>query len=144
MLFCRLYTGDAHVATDMTTRALEEYFSTKKPLHLDHVPPTLLSFAFEECNTQANGTSTGADIQSEFEWAVVSLKPAERAVFILHGVLDLWLPWVAAITGIPFDTVYQLWSSALINLRVAIVRDESSQLFADGPTLLQPPSEAFA
>ena len=142
MLFCRLCTGDAQAANDATTHAFEEYFSAGKPLHLDHVPTSLMSLAFEECQSSAGGI--GTDVQSEFESAVLSLEPDERAIFILHGVLDLWLPWVAAITRIPFETVNPLWTRALINLRLSTVRDDYSQFFADCAMLFQSQSEAFA
>lgn len=129
MVFCRLYTGDAQVANDCAVQALDEYFRRNLPLHLDHLPTLLMSLAYEKSKDAAS--VPGTDAQSDFEWAVLALEADERAVFILHAILDLWLPWVAAITRISFETVNQLWSRGLIDLRLATVHDECSRLFTD-------------
>jgi hypothetical protein len=42
--------------------------------------------------------------------AVLHLGQEHRTVFILHAMLDLWLPWVSAITRISFGTLNQLWN----------------------------------
>ena len=69
------------------------------------------------------------DVDSRFEAAVLGLLPEERAVFVLHGVLDLQLPWVAAVTGIAYLRVCQLWVSAQVLLRTLIVLGQCSERF---------------
>lgn len=127
--FCKLYLGDLQVTESVVGEVFLRYFRSELPLSRDHVPATLMSQALEESNCAGEGGETDAD--SAFEWAVLGLPPEERAVFILHGVLDLQLPWVAAITQNSFANVSQLWIRALIQLRMSIVRDGCSRLFAE-------------
>lgn len=127
--FCKLYIGDLQVAESAVTDVFLKYFRSELPLGRDHVPVTLMSLALETSNCA--GESEETDANSAFEWAVLGLPPEERAVFILHGVLDLQLPWVAAITQNSFANVSQLWIRALIQLRMSIVRDGCSRLFAE-------------
>lgn len=127
--FCRLYLGDSEAADKVTARAFLDYFRADSPLHLDHIPATLLSMALAE--SDCTDDSGEWDVESDFDWAILGLPPDERAVFILHGVLGLQLPWVAAVTRSPFATVQQLWVRALINLRMRIVHDNCSRLFSE-------------
>lgn len=127
MAFERFYVGDAQVAETVTAQAFLKYFRQELPLRLDHIPLTLVSLALEESDHSGDGG--GADVASDFEWSVLNLPPDERAVFVLHGVLDFQLPWVAAITRISFQIVNQLWVRALLDLRMATVHDDCSRLF---------------
>lgn len=130
--FCQLYIGDSQAAEKVTARAFLNYFRADVRLNLDHIPAVLLSMTLEESDYA--GDSGQTDVDSDFEWAILGLPSNERAVFILHGVLDLQLPWVAAVTRTPFSTVHQLWVRALINLRMRIVHDSCSRLFSEcGP-----------
>jgi DNA-directed RNA polymerase specialized sigma24 family protein len=140
--FCKLYLGDSQVTETVVAQAFLKYFRSELPLRRDHVPTALIALALEESNCGGEGGGTDAD--SAFEWAVLELPPDERAVFILHGVLDLQLPWVAAVTGIPFATVSQLWIRALIQLRMSTVDDGCSRLFAGCVPAPQPVPGACA
>lgn len=126
--FSRLYLGDAELAENVVAHSFLLYFRGERPLRLDHLPTTLMSLTLEECDRSGGGE---VETDSQFEAAVLGLTPDERAVFILHGVLDLQLPWVAAVTGIDFPDVCQLWVRALVQLRMVIVRDSCSRLFAE-------------
>ena len=140
--FCRLYLGDAEAADQVVSRAFLQYFRRELPLRLDRVPTGLMSLTLEESNSAGEVGVT--DAESDFEWAVLELPPDERAVFILHGVLDLQLPCVAAVTGIPFAAVSQLWIRALIQLRMSTVHDGCSRLFAGCGSAPQPVPGACA
>lgn len=126
--FCRLYLGDAELAENVVAQSFLQYFRGELPLQLDHLPTGLMSLTLEECD-RSGGQEV--EVDSEFEAAVLGLTPEERAVFILHGVLDLQLPWVAAVTGIAYTDVCQWWVRALVQLRMVIVRDSCSHLFAE-------------
>ena len=126
--FCKLYLGDSQTAEAAVARTFLKYFRSELPLRRDHVPAALMSLALEESNCAGGGT--GSEAGSAFEWAVLELPPDKRAVFLLHGLLDLHLASIAAITGSPFATVSQLWICALVQLRMSIVRDGCSRLFA--------------
>jgi DNA-directed RNA polymerase specialized sigma24 family protein len=126
--FCQLYLGNAQQAESVLAESFLQYFRGKRPLRLDHLPAALMSLTLEGCGQSGGGT---VEIESALESAVLGLLPGERAVFVLHGVLDLQLPWVAAVTGTAYLSVCQLWVSALVQLRMAIVRDQCSQAFAD-------------
>ena len=127
MLFCRLYTGNSETAEKAVAQTFLKYFRSELRLHLDRVPTALMSLAVEESNCAGDGC--GADVDSEFEWAVLGLPPEERAVFILHGMLDLQLPWVAAVGRLSFAAASQLWVRALLQLRMSTVKDDCSRLF---------------
>lgn len=126
--FCRLYLGSAEMAEDAVARSFLRYFRREYSLSIDQLPIVLMSLTLEECDRSGGGQ---VEVDSEFEAAVLALLPEERGAFILHGVLDLQLPWVAAIMGTPYAGVCQLWVRALVQLRMFIVRDTCSRLFAD-------------
>jgi DNA-directed RNA polymerase specialized sigma24 family protein len=129
--FCRLYLGDSEIAEEVLTQTFLQYFRRELPLRLDHIPSALMSLALEESNSRQGGEG---DSDSGFESTVLQLPPRERAVFILHGVLSLQLPCVAAITRIAYTDVCRMWVRALLELRVLIVRDSCSRLFDEcGP-----------
>lgn len=126
-LLCRLYTGDTEVAETVVAETFLRYAQSELPLAFDRMPSILMTLALVESNRSGDGG--GADVDSDFEWAVLSLPPDERAVFILHGTLGLPLPSVAAITQLPFLAVDQLWTRALLQLRLSMVKDDCSRLF---------------
>lgn len=129
--FCTLYTGDSQTAQTVTEQTFLNYFHSELPLRLDHLPTALMSLAVEEGNCSGAG---GAESDSDFDWAVLGLPPDERAIFILHGMLDLQLPFVAAVTRTPLAIVSQLWVRALLQLRMSTVKDACSRLFEEyGP-----------
>lgn len=133
-MFCKLYLGDSLVSECAVAQAFLQYFRNESPLWLDHVPVALMAIALDESNCAGGSGRSYAD--SAFEWAVLELPPEERAVFILHGVLDLQLPWVAAITQLPFAAVNQLWMRALLQLRMCTVKDDCSRFlnkYCTGP-----------
>lgn len=129
LLFCRFYTGEAETAESVVAQTFLKYFRSELPLLLDRLPTALMSLAVEE--SACCGDGGGADVDSDFEWAVLALPADERAVFILHGALELQLPWVAAITQLPFSAVSQLWIRALLQLRILTVKDSCSRLFEE-------------
>ncbi|MDT8069538.1 MAG: hypothetical protein ROO76_15345 [Terriglobia bacterium] len=127
--FCRFYLGNVEVAENAVAQGFLDYFRCGYPLRLDHLPTALISLTLEECDRSGGGA---VEVDSGFEAAVLGLLPEERAVFILHGVLDLQLPWVAVVTGTSYPGVSQLWLRSLVQLRMFIVHDGCSRLFADG------------
>lgn len=139
--FCRLYLGNVEVAENAVAQGFLNYFRREYPLRLDQLPTALLSLTLEECDRSGGGE---IEVDSEFEAAVLGLLPEERAVFVLHGVLDLQLPRVATITGMPYATVCQFWVRALVQLRMFIVRDTCSRLFAGSGAALESSSSASA
>lgn len=135
LLFCRLYCGDTETAETVVAQTFLKYFRSELPLHLDRLPTALMSLAIEECTDYDAGG--GTEVASDFERGVLALQPDERAVFILHGALELQLPWVAAITQLPFAAMSQLWVRALLQLRISMVKDTCSRLSEEYGT---PPS----
>lgn len=130
--FCRLYLGNSDASDEVVSQSFLQYFRSGLPLRLDHVPVALMSLALEESNCRVDIGEVEAE--SDFEWAVLKLPPDQRAVFVLHGVLGLQLPWVAAVTHIAYADVCQLWGCALLQLRMLTVHDGCSRLFDDcGP-----------
>lgn len=129
LLFCRLYIGEAETAEHVVEVTFLKYFRAELPLHIDHLPAALMSLAVDE--TAQCGDGDGSDVDSDFEWAVLALPPQERAVFILHGPLELPLHWVAAMKRLPSTAVSQLWIRALLRLRFATVKDGCSRLFEE-------------
>jgi DNA-directed RNA polymerase specialized sigma24 family protein len=130
--FCRLYLGNPTVAEEVVTESFLQYFRRELPLWLDHVPTALMSLALEESNCRVDVAEGEAG--SDFEWAMLRLPPDQRAVFILHGVLGLQLPWVAAVTRIGYAEVCRLWVCSLLQLRMLTVHDGCSRLFDEcGP-----------
>lgn len=134
--FCRLYTGDLDTSEIAVEQAFLKYFRSELPLQLDRLPVTLMSFAVEACPSGGDGGGT----DSVFESAVRDLPPDERAVFILHCALGLQLPWVAAITRLPFEAVGRLRIRALLRLRGSFVNDAGSRGLGDPGTV--PPAPA--
>jgi DNA-directed RNA polymerase specialized sigma24 family protein len=126
--FCRLYLGHAALAENAVEQGFLQYFRRELPLRLDHLPTGLMSLTLGECDRIGGGV---VELDSGFEAAVLGLLPEERAVFILHGVLNLQLPWVAAVMGTPYPGVCQLWVRALVQLRMFMVHDKCSRLFDD-------------
>ena len=138
MSFCRLYMGDSEMAEKAVAQTFLKYFRSELPLHCDRVPTALMSIAVEESDCAGDGG--GADVDSGFEWAVLALPPQERAVFILHGMLGLQLPRVAAVTRLSFAAASQLWVRALLQLRMSTVKDDCSRLFE--PSAIAPNAAA--
>lgn len=112
--FCRLYMGEATTAEYVTAEAFLDYFRRELPLRLDHVPVALMSLALLQSVQRGGGE---IEVYSRFELAVLGLAPEVRAVFILHGVLEVQLPWITAITATSYRDVCRLWGQALLDLQ---------------------------
>lgn len=117
--FCELFLGDRSMAQQAAVESFGRLFKS-----VGHVaregPVALLRVAFRVACQSA--TSAGEELEP-LQAAILRLEPTERAVFILHGVMSVQMPWVAAIIGVPPHEASQLWATALIEVRGRLPQD---------------------
>jgi len=128
-MFCKLYLGVSLVSESAVAQAFLQHFRDEPPEWLDHGPVALMEMALEESNCADESGRSGAE--SAFERAVLEQPQEERTVFILHGVLDLQLPWLGAITQLPFAAVDQPWIWSSLQLLMSTVKDDCSRLLKE-------------
>ena len=111
--FCTLFVGNPRLADEAAVRAFVRLRT--EPNAVQHGTPIhLLSSALDECKrTPALPPDDLAPLQS----AILGLDEQQRAVFILHAVLSIPLPWVCAIVGVSNDEALQVYAKALIEIR---------------------------
>lgn len=112
--FCELFLGARSAAERATREAFVRCFKSSHQVATQGIPVALLTMAFRVVRQSAtSATEQLAPLPS----AILRLEATERAVFILHGVLSVQIPWVAAILGMPPEQATQLWARALIEVR---------------------------
>lgn len=118
--FCELFSGDRSTAQRATVESFVRLFKSVGHVAMEGIPVALLSVAFRvACQSAA---SAGEELEP-LRAAILRLGPTERAVFILHGVMSLEMPWVAAILGVPPKEATELWAKALIEVRGRLAHD---------------------
>ena len=119
--YCRLFLGDEQHAEEATAESFSKYFErigTHSPAErssLDRQPMALLTQAVLSCRGRhVSGPNRN---QIPLNKAVSSLPASAREVFIIHGLLRLRLPEVAAVTGRSISSAEHLWIASLLNIR---------------------------
>lgn len=118
--FCELFLGDRNTAQQATVESFVRLFTSAGHVAMEGIPVALLSVAFRVICQSA--TSADEELQP-LRRAILRLGPTERAVFILHGVMSVQMPWVAAILGGPPQEASELWAKALIEVRGRLPHD---------------------
>lgn len=114
--FCDCFLGDKEKAATAAQDAFAAFLLDSRETGYNRVPLTLLRYAVGVVLDQRlQGTTLPAT--DELERTIPRLPPAERAVFILRGILNLSPFEVAVIGGITNDEVHRLWTDSLLHLQ---------------------------
>ena len=118
--FCELFLGDSGLAEQVTTESFVRFLQGGQRAESNGVPASLVSVAFRVASQSPK--RNGEQLEA-LRAAIVGLDAMPRAAFILHGVLSVQLPWVAAILGIPSREAAELWTKALVAIREQLPQD---------------------
>lgn len=118
--FCELFLGDRSRAQLATVQSFVGLVKNGGHISVEGIPVALLGVAFRVVCQSV--TSAGEELEP-LRAAILRLGPTERAVFILHGVMSVQMPWVAAILGVSAREAGQLWAKALIEIRGRLPHD---------------------
>jgi DNA-directed RNA polymerase specialized sigma24 family protein len=118
--FCELFLGDNRLAEQAATEALVRFFRAGRVAEANGIPVALLSVAFRVASQSRAVNSESAE---PLQAAIAHLDFPGRAAFILHGVMSVQLPWVAAIIGVPLGQAKRLWADALVQIRERLPQD---------------------
>jgi hypothetical protein len=114
---CRLFLGEEDAAEEATQQGFVNFFGEEDELHLDRIPLRLLRKALQAARGNSTTARPGFPDTDEMEDMVKLLPQNERAVFILHSVLDLDFSQVTIVTGLSTEQVHRLWSESLLHVR---------------------------
>ncbi len=115
-MFCDCFLGDKEKAATAARDAVAAFLLDCRETGSSQVPLALLKYALGAVLQQASDGTVPAEANA-LELAVPRLPAAERAVFILRGILNLSPFEVAVIAGTTSDEVYRLWTDSLLRLR---------------------------
>jgi len=113
--FCDCFLGDKEKAATAAQEAFTTFLLDSCERDHNRVPLMLLQYALG-CALDQSSRETTPQATDEMERIVPRL-PAERAVFILRGILDLSPFEVAVIGRTTSDEVHRLWTDSLLHLR---------------------------
>lgn len=119
--FCELFLGEHSLAEQATTEAFVRFVGSGHRAESNGVPVALLSFAFRVASESP--APRNSEPSEPLPAAIVHLDALTRAVFVLHGVLSVQIPWVAAILGVSPEQVNQLWAKSLIEVHARLPKD---------------------
>jgi DNA-directed RNA polymerase specialized sigma24 family protein len=114
--FCDCFLGDKEKAATAAQDAFAAFLLDSRETRNDGVPLMLLRYAMGVALDRSS-QDTALRASNELERTIPRLPPAERAVFILRGVLDLSPFEVALIGRTTSDEVHRLWTNSLLRLR---------------------------
>ena len=120
--FCDCFLGDKHRAATATQDAFATFLLDSRETGRDRVPLMLLQYAMGVALNQSSGEAS-LQATNELETTIPRLPPAERAVFILRGILDFSPFEVAAIGRTTSDEVHRLWTDSLLHLHDLWVKE---------------------
>ncbi len=115
-MFCDYFLGDKDKAATAARDAVAAFLLDCRETAGGQVPLTLLKYALGIVLQQSSDRTMPAKANA-LELAVPRLPAAERAVFILRGILNLSAFEVAVIGGTTSDEVHRLWTDSLLHLR---------------------------
>jgi DNA-directed RNA polymerase specialized sigma24 family protein len=115
-IFCDCFLGDRENAATAAQDAFAAFLLDSRETGRDRVPLMLLQYALRVALDQSSQARPlpGTDA---LEMTIPQLPAAERAVFILRGILDLAPFEVALIARTTSDEVHKLWTDSLLHLR---------------------------
>jgi len=113
--FCDCFLGDKEKAATAAREAFITFLLDSRETDHNRVPLMLLQCAIS-CALDQSSQETTPQATDELEKTIPRLPPAERAVFILRGILDLSPFEVAVIVGATSDEVHRFWTSSLLHL----------------------------
>jgi hypothetical protein len=113
--FCDCFLGDKERATTAAQDAFAAFLLDSHEADHNRVPLKLLQYAMGVALDQGPREKTLSPAD-ELENTIPELPPAERAVFILRGILDLSPFEVAVIGRTTSDEVHRLWTDSLLHL----------------------------
>jgi DNA-directed RNA polymerase specialized sigma24 family protein len=113
--FCDCFLGDKQKAATAAQDAFEAFLLDSRETGNNRVPLMLLRYAVSVALDQGS-QETAPLATDELERTIPRLPPAERAVFILRGILDLSTFEVAIIGRTTSDEVHRLWTDSLLHL----------------------------
>ena len=93
------------------------FFGEEDELDVNRIPLRLLRKALLAARANSSTARPGFPDTDEMEDMVKLLPQDERAVFILHSVLDLDFSQVTVVTGLSTEQVHRLWSESLLHVR---------------------------
>ena len=119
--FCECFLGDKQKAATAAQDAFAAFLPDSRGTDHNRVPLKLLRYALGVALDQSSQETT-VQARDELERTIPRLPPAERAVFILRGILDLSPFEVAVIGRTTSDEVHRLWTDSLLHLHDLCVR----------------------
>jgi len=120
--FCDCFLGDKQKAATATQDAFATFLLDSRETDHDRIPLKLLQYALGVALDQSS-QEIGCLATDELEITIPRLPPAERAVFILRGILDLSPFEVAIIGRTTSDEVHRLWTASLLHLHDLWVKE---------------------
>ena len=118
--FCELFIGNRTIAEQITAECFVRFLREVDPAERSDSAVPLLRVAFEIASQSRVGN---CESSQPLEAALVQIEALSRAVFILHSVLCLQVPLVAAICGISAAEGRQVWFRALVEIRRRLPQD---------------------
>jgi hypothetical protein len=115
--FCDCFLGDKGKAAVAARDALAAFLLDYRGCGGHQVPLPLLRYALAKALHHGSDARQSAKANA-LESTIPQLPAAERAVFILRGVLNLSPFDVAVIGGITSDEVHRLWTDSLLHLQI--------------------------
>lgn len=116
-VFCRLFLGDEEGGEEATREVFLAYFRRRLPPASDQLPIDLLRCALGAVKDKCALADPQRAMNGTLEHAILLLPCEQRAVFILRNVLHEEAASVAAVTGLPFEQVRQLWIQSMLTVR---------------------------
>jgi len=120
--FCHCFLGDKEKAETAAQDAFSAFLLDSRETDDNRVPLMLLQYAMGVALDQTSRQTTLL-ATDELERTIPRLPPAERAVFILRGILDLSPFEVAVIGRTTSDEVHRLWTDSLLHLHDLWVKE---------------------
>ena len=113
--FCDCFLGDKEKAASAAQDAFAAFLLDSHDTDQGRVPLMLLQYALGVALEQSSQVTTLYPTD-DLEAMILRLHPAERAVFILRGILDLSAFEVAVIGRTTSEEVHRLWTDSLLHL----------------------------
>jgi len=120
--FCDCFLGDKEKAATAAQDAFAAFLLNSHETDQGRVPLMLLQYALGVALEQSSQLTT-LHPTDELEAMMLRLSPAERAIFILRGILDISPFEVAVIGRTTTDEVHRLWTASLLHLHNLWVKE---------------------
>lgn len=118
--FCELFLGETSLAEQVTAESFVRFLRGGGRAETNGVPVALLRFTFQ---TASESPARNGGPSEPLRAAIIHLDALPRAVFILHGVMAVQMPWVGAILGVSAEEAARLWATGLIEIHQRLPQD---------------------